>query len=239
MSAHLRSSLFSAGQKAGRALSPGGTRGGNVGAANVGRIDWPLTLRNGKPTARKALVYRQRKYLSGELWIIVLDASASMRRDSALTKAKGVLGSLLSAAYQARIQVALVEVSGGTPLWHSHGKRPPKNVIPVLDAIGAGGGTPLSEALKGVDECFHRRHRQHPQEHHRLFLLTDGRVKVMPSVSFMHTKSLLIDMESGAVRLERARQMSEILNLQYVHIDQIPEQQALPEHRSWSNDEHE
>lgn len=206
----------------GRALNPGGSRG-NVSHSIGGRIDWPLSLSQGKPFSKDALVRRPRRSKSGELWLIVVDASASTRRHQALMKAKGVLGSILMAAYQDRIQIALVQASGVGPSWRALGKKPPKYVAEWIENIDAGGGTPLKESLIEAKSFLNQRCLHYPHEKRRIFILTDGRIRDLPAVEFMNTACLLIDIESGPIRLGRAHPLATHLGATYVHIDTLPE----------------
>lgn len=169
------------------------------------------------------LVRRPRRHRSGEFWLFVVDASASTRRHQALTKAKGLLGSLLFAAYQDRIQVALVEASGSGPSWRALGKKPPKYVEEWIENIAAGGGTPLEETLIEAKSFLIRRCLHYPHEIRRIFIFTDGRIRELPSFELNNISSLLIDIEAGPIRLGRAHQLATCLGAEYVHIESLPE----------------
>lgn len=220
-------------QRAGRAVYAGGYRGevSRVGAGDTyryaGRIHWPRTLARGRPLAKSEFVYASRRHAANELWLIVLDASASTARHGALSKAKGVMRSLLHMAYQERIPVALLEASGNGPQWRAKAQRPPKAADHWFEDIGAGGGTPLQDALAEASAWLAR--RSYPQEIQRVFLLTDGRVRTLPSVQIEQAHLLLIDIESGALRLEKSRALAALLEASYVHIDELTESGFSPE----------
>lgn len=213
---------FSGVDLAGAARNAGGVRG-SVSRSEQGRIDWPLTLRNGKPAVLKDIKRRPRRHALSPLWLVVLDASGSTTRGHALANAKGVLQTLLMSAYHARARIALIEVSGVAPLWRARGRRPPKNADHWLEDIGVGGGTPLSHALAEGMDWLARRHRQQASEEYRLFLFTDGRVRDLPAVPLDDIQSLLIDIESGPVRIGKSQQIAAMLGAAYVHIDNLPQ----------------
>lgn len=138
-------------------------------------------------------------------------------------KAKGLLRSLLFAAYQDRIQVALVEASGVGPSWWALGKKPPKYVDEWIENINAGGGTPLEETLIEAKSFLNRRCLHYPHEMRRIFIFTDGRVRELPTVELNDIVCLLIDIEAGPIRLGRAHQLATCLGAEYVHIETLPE----------------
>lgn len=222
-------------QRAGRAVAAGGYRGAvsRMGAGDAyryaGRIHWPRTLAQGRPLSENELVHASRRHAANELWLIMLDASASTARHGALSKAKGVMRSLLAMAYHERIAVALLEASGNGPQWRAKAQRPPKVAGHWVDDIGAGGGTPLQDALADASAWLARRSHRYPQEIQRVFLLTDGRVRTLPSVQIEQAHVLLIDIESGALRLEKSRALATLLDANYVHIDQLTESELSPE----------
>lgn len=222
-------------QRAGRAVYAGGYRGGvsrlgdGDGSRYGGRIHWPRTLARGRPLTVNDLVHASRRHAANEVWLIVLDASASTARHGALSKAKGVMRSLLGMAYHERIVVALLEASGCGPQWRAQAQRPPKVADHWLDDIGASGGTPLQDTLAEAGAWLARRSYRTPQEIQRVFLLTDGRLRTPPSVQIEHAQMLLIDIESGPLRLEKSRALATLFDANYVHIDQLPESWSTPE----------
>ena len=57
-------------------------------AARSGSVNWPGTLLNGRPRQRDDLLFHLRTRTPHELWLVIVDASASTRRHQALSDAK-------------------------------------------------------------------------------------------------------------------------------------------------------
>jgi magnesium chelatase subunit ChlD-like protein len=195
---------------------------GRAGASGPGRLDWPRSLQHGRPRSRAELHYRSRLASAPALWLIVVDASASTRRHGALRRAKGLLAELLDQARRRRVVLALLQADGARPRWFCQGQRAPQAARRWLEQLGAGGGTPLPAALAEAGEWLARRQRRHPGERQQLWLLTDGRLRELPALAPAACPALLIDIESGPLRLGRARELAAALGAEYRHIDEIP-----------------
>nr|WP_279577231.1 VWA domain-containing protein [Pseudomonas sp. LA21] len=203
---------------------PGQLAGGRSGARQSGahgRIDWPATLRNGRPQRRADLVQRARSRKPGELWLVIVDASASTRRHGALAQAKGLLADTFEQAYRQRARLAVLHATGAQPRWLWQGQKASVQLKEWLEQLGAGGGTPLIEALKQAREWLDKRQRQKPGEHQRLLVLTDGRLQDWPALPAMTCPTLLVDIEGGSVRLGRARKLAEQLDADYRPIAEL------------------
>ncbi|RMR47425.1 ChlD component of cobalt chelatase involved in B12 biosynthesi [Pseudomonas amygdali pv. mori] len=92
---------------------------------------------------------------------------------------------------------------------------------PWLDALGAGGGTPLSAAFQQAGEWLAKRQKRYPAEQQRVLVLTDGRIKQLPVLPAFNCASVLIDIEKGPIRLGRARELASSLGADYQHIDEL------------------
>jgi len=182
-------------------------------------IDWVQTLLRGRPRQRADLAWKTRQSDAQELWLVVVDASASTRRHQALSDAKGLLAQLFEDAYRQRARVAVMTASGQTAQWQVSGAKASSALNAWLQALGAGGGTPLLEALQEVAKWLEMRRKHYPQEQQRFLLLTDGRLKQWSGMPAIDCPGLLIDIERGPIRLGRSRQMATELNVDYQHID--------------------
>ncbi|MGO4003330.1 vWA domain-containing protein [Pseudomonas fluorescens] len=194
-------------------------RQGQRQAASSGTVNWPGTLLNGRPRQRDDLLFHLRTRSPHELWLVIVDASASTRRHHALSDAKGLLAQLFDDAYHQRARLALLTASGSAPRWQVQGLKASASLRDWLDALGAAGGTPLSAALAEAETWLARRQKRYPAEQQRILLLTDGRLKSMPEVPAFACPSLLVDIERGPIRLGRAQTLARALNAEYRHID--------------------
>lgn len=197
-------------------------RQGAARPASEGAVDWLASLLAGRPRRRKDLHWRQRRSTPHELWLVIVDASASTRRDGALGDAKGLLAQLFDQAYRQRARLALITASGANATWHRHGLKASAALQPWLDALGAGGGTPLLQGLQQAGQWLLRRQKTCPGENQRCIVVTDGRLKGIAEVQPLSCQTLLVDIEKGAIRLGRASQLAQALGAQYVHLQQLP-----------------
>ncbi|SEC37042.1 magnesium chelatase subunit ChlD-like protein [Pseudomonas taetrolens] len=182
-------------------------------------MDWVATLLRGRPRERKDLAFKTRQRTAQELWMVVVDASASTRRHQALGDAKGLLAQLFEDAYRQRARVAVMTASGNAPEWHVSGSKVSTALNDWLATLGAGGGTPLLQALEEMAGWLSARRQRFPDEQQRLLVLTDGRLKAWGILPQVECPSVLIDIERGPIRLGRARQLAAELNADYRHID--------------------
>lgn len=197
-------------------------RHGAAKAGESGGVAWVPTLLRGRPRSRHDLVRQPRTSSPVELLLIIVDASASTKRNGALSEAKGLLSRVFDDAYRRRVRLALLTASGATPRWQHQGVKASHALQPWLDSLGSGGGTPLHEAIEQARQWLERRRKRHPAERQRLMLLTDGRVRAMPGLSAFACESVLIDIEMGAIRLGRALELAERLGAEYRHIEALP-----------------
>jgi magnesium chelatase subunit ChlD-like protein len=178
-------------------------------------------LLNGRPRQRDDVLFHLRTRSPHELWLVIVDASASTRRHQALSDAKGLLAQLFDNAYRQRARLALLTASGLAPTWQVQGLKASAGLRDWLDGLGAGGGTPLLAALGEAGGWLARRQKRFPAEKQRLLLVTDGRLKTWSMLSPLNCPGLLIDIERGPIRLGRAKQLALELQADYRHIDEL------------------
>lgn len=184
-------------------------------------MNWPATLLNGRPRRREDLLFQLRTRAPHELWLVIVDASASTRRHQALSDAKGLLAQLFDDAYRQRARLALLTASGSTPKWQVQGLKASSGLQAWLQALGAGGGTPLLAALLQAQQWLTQRRKGFPAEQQRLLLVTDGRLKQWSGLPALDCPGLLVDIERGPIRLSRALVLAEALGAEYRHIDEL------------------
>ncbi|WP_300631579.1 VWA domain-containing protein [Pseudomonas sp.] len=196
-------------------------RQGKARSAQQGRIDWPGTLLGGRPHSREALRFHVRSRSAHELWLVIVDASASTRRHRALSDAKGLLAQLFDDAYRQRARMALLTASGQSPKWQVQGLKAARGLADWLEQLGAGGGTPLLAALAEAAHWLAARRKRYPAEQQQLLVITDGRLKVIDGLPLLACPGLLVDIERGPIKLGRAQALANGLQLDYRHIDEI------------------
>ncbi|WP_339432933.1 MULTISPECIES: vWA domain-containing protein [unclassified Pseudomonas] len=196
-------------------------RQGKRHAARSGSVNWPGTLLNGRPQKREDLLFQLRTRLPQELWLVIVDASASTRRHNALSDAKGLLAQLFDDAYRQRARLALLTASGAVPKWQVQGLKASSGLRVWLDGLGAGGGTPLLAALTQAQQWLTMRGKRFPVEQQRLLVVTDGRLRAWTGLPALDCPGLLIDIERGPIRLGRAKDLAGTLGAEYRHIDDL------------------
>ncbi|AYF88702.1 VWA domain-containing protein [Pseudomonas sp. DY-1] len=209
---------------AGARPRPGTLGNGRSGARRtglVGAIQWLPTLLRGRPRQATDLIRAPRSQRPEQLWLVVVDASASTRRHGALTQAKGLLTSLFEAAYRQRARLAVLHATGRQPKWLWQGQKASPALHHWLAELGAGGGTPLIDALQQSATWLARRQRQKPAEEQRLLVLTDGRLKDWPALVPLGCPTLLVDIEGGPIRLGRAKKLAQELEAEYRVISEL------------------
>lgn len=184
-------------------------------------MNWPGTLLKGRPQRREDLLFQLRTRSPHELWLVIVDASASTRRHQALSDAKGLLAQLFDDAYRQRARLALLTASGSAPKWQVQGLKASSGLRVWLEALGAGGGTPLLAALVQAEQWLTVRRKRFPAEQQRLLVVTDGRLKMWAGLPVLECPGLLIDIERGPIRLGRAKDLAQALKAEYRHLDDL------------------
>jgi magnesium chelatase subunit D len=122
------------------------------------------------------LRYKEFKHRSGILFLFAVDASGSMALNR-MAHAKGALIRLLQRAYVHRDRVALISFRGSRSDVLLAPTRSVELARRLIDALPAGGGTPLSAGvLKAIEMARLARLRESSQT--MLVLFTDGRANV-------------------------------------------------------------
>jgi magnesium chelatase subunit ChlD-like protein len=203
---------------------PGRLSGGRQGASRAGQtgvVDWLATLLRGRPKRASDLLRQPRSHRPTELWVLVVDASASTRRHGALSHAKGLLGTVLQQAYQQRARIAVLQATGMQAQWPFQGQKSSAAMLAWVNELGAGGGTPLIEGLLQTSAWLAQRQRSKPGEQQRVLVITDGRLREWPALAQLACPAVLVDIESGPIRLGRAQMLAEQLGADYRHIEEL------------------
>lgn len=164
----------------------------------------------------------------GNLVLFVVDASGSMAARTRMRAVKGAVLSLLLDAYQRRDKVGLVTFRGtGAEL-----ALPPTSSVEAgarrLDRLPTGGRTPLSAGLLRAAEVLRVERLRDPARRPLLVVVTDGRATHGPDPATAagplagmlgDGASVVVDCESGPVRLGLAAALGARLGAEVVRLD--------------------
>lgn len=190
----------------------------------AGVIDWFATLVRSPRPKRADLRHRVRRASRERLWIVAIDCSSSMLRAGALALAKGVAQALEAIAARRGVRLALISFQGPTASANVSTNAGRGAFMRALDALGAGGGTPLRSAIQEAVALCKRPSFRAPEVEKRLWLLTDGRTKEHVADLAVAARNLdvtVLDCERGTVRLARARNIAADLSARYLHVDAL------------------
>jgi magnesium chelatase subunit D len=175
---------------------------------------------------RADLRERRREGRESNLVLFLVDASGSMAARRRMEAVKGAVLSLLLDAYQRRDKVGLICFRGaGAQLL-----LPPTSSVDAaarrLATMPAGGLTPLAAGLTEAHATLRRERLRDPQRRPLLVVVTDGRHTAGPEPMAAARRlrrdgiaSVVVDCESGPVRLRLAGALAEALGARYLGLD--------------------
>jgi len=184
---------------------------------------------------RSDLQTKVREAKAPTLVVFVVDASGSMGARQRMEATKGAILSLLVDAYQKRDRVALITARGAG----AEVVLPPTRSIEIahrhLQEIATGGRTPLWAGLECAAELIDAERRREPGVIPLLVLLSDGRSNVPRGgtssadaaqaagirLREMRVPGLVVDTESGYVRLGHARTLATLMGADYAAFDAL------------------
>ena len=164
----------------------------------------------------------------GNLVLFVVDASGSMAARRRMEAVKGAVLSLLLDAYQRRDRVGLITFRGaGAEL-----TLPPTSSVEAgarrLRRLPTGGRTPLAAGLLRAAETLRLEAVRDPSRRPLLVLVTDGRATAGPDPSAAAdllaatgVASVVVDCESGPVRLGLAAGLGARLGAETVRLEEL------------------
>ncbi|MGH3354236.1 MAG: VWA domain-containing protein [Nocardioides sp.] len=169
------------------------------------------------------------------LVLFCVDASGSMAARKRMAQVKAAVLSLLLDAYRRRDKVGMITFRGeGAEL-----VLPPTGSVDLaaarLDEIPAGGRTPLAEGLLEAARVLQREHLRDPDLRPLLVVVTDGRAnskvhgkeavrrsqQAAAYVAGLGVTTVVVDSESGPMRLGLARQLAEHLGAEHVPVAEV------------------
>jgi magnesium chelatase subunit D len=177
---------------------------------------------------RADLRERRREGRETNLVLFLVDASGSMAARRRMEAVKGAVLSLLLDAYQRRDKVGLVCFRGaGAQLL-----LPPTSSVDAaarrLEVMPTGGQTPLAAGLTEAHATLLRERLRDPQRRPLLVVVTDGRHTAggEPYAAALRLRrdgvaTVVIDCESGPVRLRLAEALARTLGAEYLGLDDL------------------
>ncbi|EPD57993.1 putative cobaltochelatase [Streptomyces sp. HGB0020] len=168
----------------------------------------------------------------GNLVLFVVDASGSMAARQRMSAVKGAVLSLLLDAYQRRDKVGLVTFRGAA----AEVALPPTSSVDAaaarLESLPTGGRTPLAAGLLKAHDVLRVERLRDPARRALVVLVTDGRATGGPEPVALAgraarlfaaegTASVVVDCESGPVRLGLAGQLAGELGGTAVTLDEL------------------
>ncbi|MFI1167822.1 putative cobaltochelatase [Streptomyces sp. NPDC020801] len=168
----------------------------------------------------------------GNLVLFVVDASGSMAARQRMGAVKGAVLSLLLDAYQRRDKVGLVTFRGSA----AEVALPPTSSVDAaaarLESLPTGGRTPLAAGLLRAHEVLRVERLRDPARRALVVVVTDGRATGGPEPVALAARaarlfaagqiaSVVVDCESGPVRLGLAGQLAGELGGTAVTLDEL------------------
>jgi magnesium chelatase subunit D len=172
------------------------------------------------------LRFALREGREGNLVLFCVDASGSMGARARMREVKSAVLSLLLDAYQRRDKVGLVTFRGND----AHVALPPTTSHEIgaarLRELPTGGRTPLAAGLHTAARVVATERRRDPYRRPLLVLVTDGRATAGPdpvSVAgvLKGVACVVVDCESGPVRLGLARRLAVALDARYLPLEEL------------------
>ncbi|AQX14778.1 magnesium chelatase [Tessaracoccus lapidicaptus] len=209
-SLHLAETLLAA---AGKQSS----RGRTTGRVELRNEDLRVAVREGR---------------EANLVLFCVDASGSMAARKRMTQVKTAILSLLLDAYRRRDKVGLVTFRGA----EATVALPPTHSVDIaaarLDEVPAGGRTPLAEGLLEAARVLTRERMRDPRLRPLLVLVTDGRAtggkdavarsqQAAEYVAGLGVTTVVIDGESGPLRLGLALRLAELLRAEHLPVAEV------------------
>ncbi len=164
----------------------------------------------------------------GNLVLFAVDASGSMAARRRMSAVKGAVLSLLLDAYQRRDKVGLITFRGDA----AELALPPTSSVEAgarrLEGLATGGRTPLAAGLLRAAAVLRAERLRDPARRPLLVVVTDGRAThgsiddALRAADLLRTvASVVVDCESGPVRLGLAGRLAARLGAQVVRLDEL------------------
>lgn len=175
----------------------------------------------------------------GNTILFLVDGSGSMGVKKRMIEAKGAIFSLLQDAYQKRDMVGLMTFGGQNVDLILHPTRSIDLAYKKLNDIKVGGRTPLSLALKRSVELIKALKVKNKEIMPIVVLISDGRgnvaidgnnpieevKKIAKSISKENIQFVVVDTETGFIKLELAKKLCNELGGTYFKLEELKDGQ--------------
>ena len=196
--------------------SKGGVLGRGRSQVTTSRLDGFSTLiANRGQWPWRQLKMRKSRAGQATAHLVLLDTSGSTLGQRLLGQAKGLVESLVSQAYAAREQVAVLGFGNGGVVSILSRRRAPKHVRSSLDSAKGGGGTPLREAIVEAKRLIRQWQQREPGLQVRTYLITDGRTRESVDDLAPLGECLLIDTEQSKIKRGQGARIAQQLGARY------------------------
>jgi magnesium chelatase subunit D len=160
------------------------------------------------------------------LVLFVVDASGSMAARRRMGVVKTAVLSLLRDAYQRRDKVGMITFRGDGAQAVLEPTTSHAVGVARLADLRTGGRTPLAAGLRAAARTLAAERRRDPQRRPLLVLVTDGRATAggdpLPLArALAGTAAVVVDCESGPVRLGLARRLAAALDADHIPLDAL------------------
>ncbi|MFJ9557272.1 VWA domain-containing protein [Nocardiopsis sp. NPDC101807] len=166
------------------------------------------------------------------LVLFCVDASGSMAARKRMGEVKTAILSLLLDAYRRRDKVGLVTFRGAGAELVLPPTRSVDTAAARLEALPAGGRTPLAEGLLEAARVLRRERLRDPRQRPLLVLVTDGRatggrgavgrsLEAAGHVAGLGVATVVVDGESGPLRLGLAAALAARMGAEHLPVDEV------------------
>jgi magnesium chelatase subunit D len=212
-------------------------RGAVTGApadGGAGRPASPALPRFVQPRDLREAVHVGRE---ANLVLFVVDASGSMAARKRMTVVKTAVLSLLRDAYQRRDRIGMITFRGSS----ADQVLPPTSSHEVgvlrLAGLRTGGRTPLAAGLRAAAATIATERRRDPRRRPLLIVVTDGRATsgpdpVLVAPALAGVAAVVVDCETGPIRLGLARRLAGALGADVVPLAALAAPASTPLRRA-------
>lgn len=183
------------------------------------RPDWFKTLINNLPAwPPRTLKFKRQLQGQERLHLVLLDTSASTLQAQSFAYAKAALLQVSEQAYLQRHKIAVFGFGNNQVEHLLSSVRAPKALQQWLDALGAGGGTPMRDAFVAAQDYIRRLQQQQPQLDICCYILSDGRSSSSLQGIALTGQCVWIDTEMSSIKRGRGRQLAEQIKAIYLSL---------------------